>query len=494
MAIIGAGLGGAITAYRLARAGVPSVVLERGRRWPITPAGDTFPSLLPPDIRSVWMGCKPWLPWMSGLPGLRNMGVLPRFTGLVEHVAGDHIDVIVGAGVGGSTLVYGGMFPQPAGDLFSQVFPSGLDYEELDSIYYPRARARLGSGTVPADVLAHPRYASGRLLDEYASAAGLATERLQMNFDWDVVRAELAGQAVPSASVGEYVGTGCNSGAKLSVDRTYLARAERSGHCTVKPLHEVTRITRDRRGRYIVSCDRISERGSVLESVTITAEALVLAAGAAHTPAMLTRARATGDLPHLDDQVGAGWGSNGDTWVLLKALPDNTGAPQGGPSTFFVRDNSDPAVPVGIVHGPSPLPLETRTMALMGMGVPDKYGTFTYSPLTGRSALRWDADSDAGAARAVLAAAKKIARASGGPFANAIDITALRRLTVHPLGGVVIGRATDLYGRINGYPNLYCLDASLMPGSTAAVNPALTIAAVIERCLDHLIPTDFTAP
>jgi cholesterol oxidase len=59
--------------------------------------------------------------------------------------------------------------------------------------------------------------------------------------------------------------------------------------------------------------------------------------------------------------------------------------------------------------------------------------------------------------------------------------------TAHPLGGAVLGKATDAYGRLHGHPGLYCLDGALMPGSTAAVNPALTIAAVVERCLDHII-------
>jgi cholesterol oxidase len=63
----------------------------------------------------------------------------------------------------------------------------------------------------------------------------------------------------------------------------------------------------------------------------------------------------------------------------------------------------------------------------------------------------------------------------------------------HPVGGAVLGRSTDLYGRLHGYRGLYCLDGALMPGSTAAANPALTIAAVTERCLDRIL-TDFGPP
>jgi cholesterol oxidase len=35
------------------------------------------------------------------------------------------------------------------------------------------------------------------------------------------------------------------------------------------------------------------------------------------------------------------------------------------------------------------------------------------------------------------------------------------------------------------------VDSALIPGSTAACNPALTIAALAERCLDNVLTHDF---
>ena len=62
--------------------------------------------------------------------------------------------------------------------------------------------------------------------------------------------------------------------------------------------------------------------------------------------------------------------------------------------------------------------------------------------------------------------------------------------TWHPLGGACIGTVCDVAGRVQGQRGLYVLDGSLMPGTTAACNPSMTIAAIVERATDDLVRTD----
>ena len=59
----------------------------------------------------------------------------------------------------------------------------------------------------------------------------------------------------------------------------------------------------------------------------------------------------------------------------------------------------------------------------------------------------------------------------------------------HPLGGAVMGDACDEIGQLYGYRNLFVIDGSLLPGSAATVNPALTVAANAERVMEALIPS-----
>ena len=60
-------------------------------------------------------------------------------------------------------------------------------------------------------------------------------------------------------------------------------------------------------------------------------------------------------------------------------------------------------------------------------------------------------------------------------------------LTAHPLGGAEIGKATDLYGRVQGYKGMYVMDAWPFPGNVGGANPSLTVAALAERNIrsDH---------
>lgn len=295
--VVGSGLTGAIAAFRLAQAGVDTVVLERGRSWPIT--GDTFPEFFSPDKRSAWLSTSPTFPQS---PPAR----FARYPGLVELVRGDTIDIVCGAGVGGTSLVFAGMLMRPTRELFEKIFPDEVDYADMAETYYPRVAQRLGAGEVPDDVLAHERYTSSRLFLDHAQRAGLTGTRTPVAVDWDVIRDELAGRSAPAATIGNHL-YGINSGARRSTDRNYLALARESGRVDVRALHVVTDVEVGDDGRYLIRGDRLAEDGDLEEPFALTTDALFLAAGSAGTTKLLVRARETGALPHLNEHVGLHW-------------------------------------------------------------------------------------------------------------------------------------------------------------------------------------------
>jgi len=92
--VIGSGFGGAVAALRLGEAGVRTLVLERGMRWPIRSSQDTFAPSTNPDGRSVWLKTS----W-----GGR---VVDRYAGVRDVVEADGMTITQGAGVGGGSLVY----------------------------------------------------------------------------------------------------------------------------------------------------------------------------------------------------------------------------------------------------------------------------------------------------------------------------------------------------------------------------------------------------
>lgn len=482
--VIGSGFGGAVASLRLAQAGIETVVLERGQRWPITPAGNTFPTFNNPDKRISWLSNHVTFP--DAPPATFN-----PYAGLIELVEGDGIKVVCGAGVGGSSLVYGAMMLKPSPELFQQVIPSEISYNELNSIYYPRVQSMIGFSPIPSDILSAPPYLSTRLFLQQAAEAGFNPTFINNAVNWDIVRKELNGTAVPSLTRGELI-YGVNSGAKNSVDHNYLVQAESTPYVKIYPLHIVTLINtgNDPSGSegYVIECSEIDVNGNVILNKIISCKYLFLAAGSMGTPRLLLKAKTLGSLPHLSETLGKFWGNNGDH-LVDRFVNQDTLPFQGSPPSAVFFDWNNPSGPVTIEHVPAPIPIELHTMGLLGMGIPKALGQMGYNVKTDALQLTWPSIADQASSQAIMSTLNVLNQATGG---STLDLNGVNGgpVTYHPLGGAVLGQTCDYYGRVINYENLYVVDASLIPGSTGCVNPSWTVAAIAERCMDQIIAQD----
>jgi cholesterol oxidase len=490
--VIGTGFGGAVAALRLGQAAIPTLVLERGARWDVSDptTNSTFATFRKMDNRAEWFNEVSRTPAYEGV----KIGKYPGILEIIEH--GEY-KFLVGSGVGGGSHCYGGILIQPPRELWPRVFPT-IPYEEMDKVYFPRVVAEIGASEIPDDILASEYYLGLRVLIEQARKAGFAEyhsttngmrdgyTKFMMGIDWDATREEMAGKRVASQIAAEFW-FGQNSGAKQTLDRNYLKRAEETGRVEIRPFHWVKRIAAAPDGGYEARVEVIDEAGDVVRRQVLTSRYLFLAAGVLGTTELLLRAKAHGDLKNLSDEVGANLGNDGDTFAIRSNLKEKTNPHLGGPGAIVIMNYENPVLPCIMMRAPLPR-FEKDYPDLNALG------TFIFSMTSHRGLLVYDETTDAlefqygSDERAKAAARSLLERLSTAGGGDVSPISA--QITGHQLGGACMGTVCDDFGRVNGHPRLYVVDGALIPGSSTCVNPALAIAAIAERCLEAIVAED----
>ncbi|MFD9882785.1 GMC oxidoreductase [Streptomyces alboflavus] len=487
--VIGTGYGGAVAALRLAEAGVDVHMLEMGMAWD-TPGSDgkIFANTTSPDARSYWLRTRTKQP-LSNFLGFPIDRDVPRHTGILDAEEFGGIIVYQGRGVGGGSLVNGGMAVTPKRENFAAVLPS-VDAGEMYGTYYPRANAGLGVSVIdPAWFETAECYKYARVGRKHAQRSGFPFVFVPDVYDWDYMKREAAGTAPKSALAGEIL-YGNNHG-KKSLQQTYLARARATGRVTVSPLHKVTSVTPAAGGGYTVTVDQINTTGDTVATKAMTADKVFFAAGSVGTSKLLVKLRATGALPHLNGEVGKGWGDNGNVMCgRANHLWDPTGSLQSAIPTAGI----DNWAAGGAFAEVAPLPTGIETYASFYLSITKNphRAQFTWNAAAGRAELNWQTAWKQPSIDAAKTIFDKINAKEGTIYRTDLFGTYKiwgDHLTYHPLGGAVLGKATDNYGRLHGHPGLYVIDGALIPGNTS-VNPFVTITALAERNIEKIIAAD----
>jgi cholesterol oxidase len=490
--VVGTGYGAAVTALRLGEAGVPTLMLEMGQSWR-RPGSDgrVFVDMLQPDERSTWFKRRTEAPLASFL----WLDVVNRdidlYAGVLDRVHYGGMSVFVGRGVGGGSLVNGAMAVTPRRDYFAEVLPE-VDADEMYDIYFPRANAVLGTNEIdPAWFETCECYQFARVSRAHARRAGYSTVFVPSVYDFDYMKREEAGE-VPRSALASEVIYGNNHG-KRSLDKTYLAAAIGTGRVTILAGHQVHDVVCQPDGTYLLSVRETDPYGNLLAEKQISTRWLFLGAGSLGSTELLVRAREKGALPALNDDVGRGWGPNGNVMLgRANHIGDPTGALQSGMPALAIDAWSTSSVFAEV----APMPAGAETWASIYLAItrnPER-GHFRYDAASDTARLQWDELQGKPSIDAAKAVFDEVNRVNGTIYRTDLfgDTRAFEnRFTYHPLGGLVLGRATDLYGRVKGYSNLYVTDGSLLPGSIG-VNPFVTITALAERNIERVLAEDLS--
>ena len=332
-----------------------------------------------------------------------------------------------------------------------------------------------------------PWFQYARTGRQYAAAAGYDVDYNGSAYSFDYMKQEEAG-TVPRSALDLECQYGNNYGRFGSVDATYVAAALATGKVTLRPLTEVTAIRREPSGEYVVSTREIDRWGKELGRREIGCDKLILSAGVLGTNQILMRARESGGLHDLSPEIGRGYGNNGDVMVAHQLQDsDPAGTQQSLLGMINIDGRDDPDNPVYASMFSIPLPLETHTLAYYVMVKTGDRADLAYDAKTDAVSILWPQEYTDHLVDRAKAVFDKVTQANGVDYRDDVfDGQVFAPNTVHPLGGCVRGVATDGFGRVNGYDNLYVNDASLFPGYLGC-NPYMSITALAERNIEGIL-------
>lgn len=290
--VIGSGYGGGVAASRLARCGREVAVLERGR--------EVRPGSYPTDMAQASAEFQTTLSHTGQTIG--------NTSGLFDLRIADNVTVLVGCGLGGTSLINANVAVEPDPRVFDG-WPAldGTSWPEALEKYYARARRMLGSNPYPKGKTTPKLSAFQKIAD------GFDTELHRPDINVTFKDGHNAANRWQPACVdcGDCV-SGCNYGAKNTVLMNYLPDAQAFG-AQLFTGAEVVSLSKDGETWQVMIRDPNPKNDALEAPEILTADIVILAAGTLGSTEILLRSKpAIG----LSEELGKHFSGNGDTWSL----------------------------------------------------------------------------------------------------------------------------------------------------------------------------------
>ncbi len=509
--IIGSGYGGGVAASRLSRMGKRVCVLERGREF----APGEFPARFPDMKNELYIHGK--------------KHAIGSETALFDFCHGQDMHVLTGTGLGGGSLVNAAVALRPDPRVFEkeqwpQEIREGRELEEG----FLRANAMLRP-VADEKASSHIKYGA---LKKGAEATGgeMVDTPVVISFH---DQKNPAGIDQAACTLCGDCCSGCNVGAKNTVDLTYLADAVAFG-AEIFTKAKVSHV--EKQGEdWLVHYHGFDAKGRPLkETEIVRADSLVIAAGTLGSTALLLRSRDKG-LP-LSDRLGERFTANGDIIAFNydadipvnaigvghppKVEMETVGASVSGHIDYRdeeVLENQlmveegvmpsalGPLMPVMFIPGgrlAGALKALVRGVYSGPLNRTQTYFAVSHDSAGGKIRLEnekividWPGVNEEPVYQKVDRTLTELASAIGGKYIKnplAESMMGNTHATAHPLGGctmakdaasgVVNHRCEVFDGAGNVHEGLYVIDGSIIPTSLGA-NPLLTITALAERAM-----------
>ncbi len=489
-AVVGSGFGGSVAALRLREKGYSVAVLEAGRHFEDSDFARTNW-----DLRRYL-----WAPKL-GLRGIQ------RITWL------EHLLALSGAGVGGGSLVYGGVLMEPTRTFLRACRPLGERFEERLGPHLKEASRMLGAAPVPrlAD--------ADRALERAAEGLGRrdtfgpTTVGVYFGEPGRSVADPYFGGRGPARAGCVFCGgcmVGCRHGAKNTLAKNYLPLAAARGARLFSGCQVVSLSDRLGGGLLVEA----SSPGAFGGRKTVRARRLVLAAGTLGTLRLLLEPR--NRLGPLPPRLGRDVRTNGEALLGAFACDARQDWSQGvaiGSEVWADEETHVQAARYGAGSGAMALlgwprgggPLRRlralwpfgwsqRALILLAMQTRDSRLRLS---LDRRGRLASGLEPDARAPQARLSAAERLQeelcrRAGAVAMTTIFEAWLGIPATAHIIGGAcrAPGPETGCVGpdgRLFGRDDVWVLDGSALPANPG-VNPSLTIAALAEQAMSLVPP------